>query len=70
MLFGEEISMLYMAQAGYQPSDIIVRAVSFEELTGIKVNLSFVEYEDQYNLIIASSGEDRALYDIILVDLI
>ncbi len=70
MLFGEEISMLYMAQAGYQPSDIIARAVSFKELTGIKVNLSFVEYEDQYNLIIASSGEDRALYDIILVDLI
>ena len=70
MLFGEEIRMLYMAQAGYQPSDIIARAVSFEELTGIKVNLSFVEYEDQYNLIIASSGEDRALYDIILVDLI
>lgn len=70
MLFGEEIRMLYMAQAGYQPSAIIVCAVSFEELTGIKVNLSFVEYEDQYNLIIASSGEDRALYDIILVDLI
>lgn len=70
MLFGEEIRMLYMAQAGYQPSDIIERAVSFKEQTGIKVNLSFVEYEDQYNLIIASSGEDRALYDIILVDLI
>jgi len=25
------------------------------------------KYEDQYNLIIASSGEDRALYNIILI---
>lgn len=33
MLFSEEIRMLYMAQAGYQPSNIIARAVSFEELT-------------------------------------
>ncbi len=62
--------MLYMAQAGYQPSDILERARSFEEQTGIAVDLSFVEYEDQYNLIIASSKKPVADYDIILVDLI
>jgi len=39
--------MLYMAQAGYQPSDILQQARSFEEKTGIAVNLSFFEYEDQ-----------------------
>ena len=50
-LWAEELNMLYMAQAGYQPSDILERASSFEEQTGITVNLWFVEYEDQYNLI-------------------
>ncbi len=62
--------MLYMAQAGYQPSDILQQARSFERNTGIPVNLSFVEYEDQYNLIIDSSKKKTADYDIILVDLI
>jgi multiple sugar transport system substrate-binding protein len=62
--------MLYMAQAGYQPSDILHQARSFEEKTGIAVNLSFVEYEDQYSLIIDSSKKTTADYDIILVDLI
>ena len=62
--------MLYMAQAGYQPSDILQQARSFEEKTGIAVNLSFFEYEDQYNLIIESSKKATADYDIILLDLI
>jgi len=62
--------MLYMAQAGYQPSDILQLAKSFEEKTGIAVDLSFVEYEEQYNLIIESSNKTTADYDIILVDLI
>jgi multiple sugar transport system substrate-binding protein len=69
-LDGQELNMLYMAQAGYQPSDILREARSFEEKTGIAVNLSFVEYEDQYNLIIESSKKQTADYDIILVDLI
>lgn len=67
---GQELNMLYMAQAGYQPSDILQQARSFEENTGIVINLSFVEYEDQYNLIIDSSKKNTADYDIILVDLI
>ncbi len=69
-LWGQQLNMLYMAQAGYQPSDIVQRAKSFEEQTGIVVNLSFVEYEDQYNLIIESSNKPAADYDVILVDLI
>jgi multiple sugar transport system substrate-binding protein len=70
VLQGQELNMLYMAQAGYQPSDILQQARSFEQKTGIAVNLSFVEYEDQYNLIIDSSKKKTADYDIILVDLI
>ncbi|UCF97419.1 MAG: extracellular solute-binding protein [Spirochaetaceae bacterium] len=69
-LQGQELNMLYMAQAGYQPSDILQQARSFEEKTGIVVNLSFFEYEDQYNVIIESSKKKTADYDIILVDLI
>jgi multiple sugar transport system substrate-binding protein len=69
-LRGQELNMLYMAQAGYQPSDILQQARFFEETTDITVNLSFVEYEDQYNLIIESSNKQRADYDIVLVDLI
>lgn len=70
LTWGQELHMLYMAQAGYQPSDIIQRADSFEAKTGIAVRLSFVEYEDQYNLIIESAAKATADYDIILVDLI
>ncbi len=69
-LRGQELNMLYMAQAGYQPSDILQRAKAFEEKTGTAVKLSFAEYEDQYNLIIDSSTKTKADYDIILVDLI
>lgn len=66
----QQLNMLYMAQAGYQPSDILAQARSFEAKTGIAVNLSFYEYEDQYNLIIESSKKQKADYDIILLDLI
>jgi len=62
--------MLYMAQAGYQPSHIVQRARSFEQETGIAVHLSFVEYEDQYKLIVESAAKERADYDIILEDII
>lgn len=67
---GEGLHMLYMAQAGYQPSDILERARSFEAETGTPVELSFVEYEEQYRLILASSEESVSDYDIILLDLI
>ncbi len=62
--------MLYMAQSGYQPSEIVERVKSYQAKTGIMVHLSFVEYEDQYNLIIRSSQKPTADYDVILLDLI
>ncbi len=66
----ESLHMLYMAQAGYQPSDILERAESFEEETGTSVELSFVEYEEQYELIRESSSRPVSSYDVILLDLI
>lgn len=67
---GEGLTMLYMAQAGYQPSDIQDRAAAFEEETGVSVDVQFAEYEDQYNLIMASMEKPVADYDVILLDLI
>lgn len=69
-LTGQNLTMLYMAQAGYQPPDIQQAAVQFEQQTGISVNVTFAEYEDQYKPIVESSGKDVADYDIILLDLI
>ncbi len=68
--FGEEIHMLYMAQSGYQPADIVNCANAFKKQTGITVSLQFAQYEDQYNLIQESSKLPEAKYDIILLDLI
>jgi len=62
--------MLYMAQAGYQPADIVRCADQFKKKTGINVILHFAQYEDQYNLIQESSKASSAKYDIILLDLI
>jgi len=70
LTFSEEIHMLYMAQAGYQPADILGCAGSFRKKTGITVNLHFAQYEDQYNLIQQSAEASAAKYDIILLDLI
>ena len=66
----EELTMLYMAQAGYQPADIQDRAAAFEAETGVSVDVQFAEYEDQYNLIMASMEKPVADYDVILLDLI
>lgn len=66
----QDISMLYMAQAGYQPDDVLKRAESFFKETGIKVHLFFAEYEDQYAMIMESAEKEVSDYDIILLDLI
>ena len=62
--------MLYMAQSGYQPDDILRRAESFFKETGIKVHLFFAEYEDQYAMIMESAEKEVSDFDIILLDLI
>jgi len=65
-----EINVLYMAQAGYQPDEYIEMARSFEAETGIKVNISFENYDDQYEKIVAEAKKPISKYDVILLDLI
>ena len=65
-----EISVLYMAQAGYQPDEYIEMARSFQAKTGIKVNINFENYDDLYEKIIAETKKPISKYDVILLDLI
>ncbi|HUX11921.1 MAG TPA: extracellular solute-binding protein [Spirochaetia bacterium] len=66
----ENLRMLYMAQAGYQPQSIQERAKEFTHDTGVPVDLTFAEYEDQYNLIAEAAAGKIPPFDVILVDLI
>lgn len=67
----EEITFLYMAQAGFQPQDILHQARQFESVTGHRVNILFPEYEDRHEMIqrLDQPGQTDS-FDIILVDLI
>ncbi len=65
----EEISFLYMTQAGYQPVELLEMANRFKSKTGHKVKIFFPEYEDRYSLIEeAVKNDDTQQYDIILLD--
>lgn len=66
----ETLNVIYMAQAGYQPDDIRDMADLFEDLTGTKVNLTFVKYDEMHEKIVASAVAPVATYDVILLDLI
>jgi multiple sugar transport system substrate-binding protein len=66
----EDVRMLYIAQAGYQPRDIQTRAEEYRRETGREVKLSFAEYEDVYSLIIQSAAKAKADYDVVLADMI
>ena len=66
----EQVTFLYMKQSGYDLGDIVERAESFRQKTGIRVNPVFVEYEDRYNLILESAARAVPDLDLILVDLI
>jgi multiple sugar transport system substrate-binding protein len=70
LLPAEQIAFLYMKQSGYDLGDIVERAESFRQKTGIRVNPVFVEYEDRYNLILQSAARTIPDLDLILVDLI
>ena len=69
-LSGQQIRFLYMKQSGYDLGDIVERAESFHQATGIRVSPVFVEYEDRYNLILESAARTVPDLDVILVDLI
>ena len=66
----EEINVIYMAQAAYQPPEIRDMADFFEELTGIKVNLEFVKYDEQHEKVVASAVAPVPTYDVFSLDLI
>ncbi|MCD6238282.1 MAG: extracellular solute-binding protein [Thermotogae bacterium] len=67
---GTTIHVLYMAQAGYQPSDMIEMGNLFEELTGVKVEYTFVKYDEMHDKIVTSSAVPFGTYDVVLLDLI
>jgi multiple sugar transport system substrate-binding protein len=70
LLPAEAVRFLYMKQSGYDLGDIVERAESFRQKTGIRVNPVFVEYEDRYSLILQSAARAIPDLDLILVDLI
>ncbi|GAH55300.1 unnamed protein product, partial [marine sediment metagenome] len=69
-LAAEEINVIYMAQAAYQPDEIRDMADLFEELSGIKVNLEFVKYDEQHEKVVASAVAPIPTYDVFSLDLI
>ena len=69
-LLPAQVRFLYMKQSGYDLGDIVERAESFRQKTGIRVTPEFVEYEDRYNLILESAAKTVPDLDLILVDLI
>lgn len=69
-LAAEEINVIYMAQAAYQPNEIRDMADLFEELSGIKVNLEFVKYDEQHEKVVASAVAPIPTYDVFSLDLI
>jgi multiple sugar transport system substrate-binding protein len=69
-LAAEEINVIYMAQAAYQPPEIRDMADLFEEISGIKVNLEFVKYDEQHEKVVASAVAPIPTYDVFSLDLI
>jgi multiple sugar transport system substrate-binding protein len=62
---------LFMAQAGYQQSDIEAITAEFEAANpDIDVELEFVEYEALHDKIVASATSGANTYDVVLVDCI
>jgi len=66
----EEINVLYMAQAAYQPKDVASWAKLFTDITGIKVNIDFVKYDEQHEKVVASAVAATPTYDVFSLDLI
>jgi len=66
----EEISVIYMAQAGYQPEEIRKIADDFEKEFGIRVKIEFVKYDEQHKKIVKSAQTEIPNYDVFSLDLI
>lgn len=66
----QELSVLYMAQAGYQPEDISQMTEIFEEITDQEVNVTYVKYDEMHDKIVTSAVVPKGTYDVVLEDLI
>lgn len=66
----EELNVLYMAQAGYQPEEVRQMADVFEEIVGVEVNITFVKYDEMHDKIVTSAAVPVGTYDVVLEDLI
>ena len=66
----EELNVIYMAQAAYQPEDVTGWAKLFTDITGIKVNVDFVKYDEQHEKVVASAIATTPTYDVFSLDLI
>ncbi len=64
------LSVLYMAQAGYQPKEIEERVEAWRAASGRPVRVTFLEYEDMYQAIATLCAVRPAGYDVVLTDLI
>lgn len=67
---GKVLNVIYMAQSGYQPEEVQKMADDFQKKTGVKVNLNFVKYDEQYKEIIKSATSKEPIYDVFSLDLI
>ena len=66
----QELNVLYMAQAAYQPEDVEMWAKLFTDVSGIKVNVDFVKYDEQHEKVVASAIASTPTYDVFSLDLI
>ena len=62
------LNALFMKQAGYSEDDVLAMTQAFTESTGIKVNPTFVAYEELAPKILTSAASGG--YDVILGDCI
>lgn len=60
----ETINVMYIANSGYHPDELQMLQKVFRDLTGIEVNVDYINYEDQYEKII----EDATTYDVVSLD--
>ncbi|MCF8009482.1 MAG: extracellular solute-binding protein [Halanaerobiales bacterium] len=70
LAMAQELNVLYMAQAGYQPEDISQMTEVFEEITDRKVNVTYVKYDEMHDKVVTSAAVPKGTYDVVLEDLI
>ena len=66
-LQAHSLTVLYMAQAGYDPLDVERRGAEFTRETGIEVDFRFEEYDDMYGIVTGEEGE-KGEFDVVLLD--